>query len=365
MIDITQLKYGVIYILAPFSDKESALERQVNSLLQNFTKFKIEKLDVLQHDGISLISRRFNVGNVGKCAIVHLDISYSCDLAADINKFIKAVTDVVSEDRGNLILEPTLTQVCCEEGSSISLEFDHVDIASDAAVESKKTNVLNWVSDRSYKKRRSADISSFSQEPSTINYYVDDEEEELRDIERQKQKDIKAIEAMILEFVQKYHDDPSQIMNTLFKGKIVFGDKQPLSPLLINGDLKIVLPNYNEVEVKMPAMCRTIYIFFLLHPEGIALRDIADHRTQLEEIYDLVMPGRDDVIKKNSIDNLLNPLNNTLNEYISKIKRCFKVVILNDKLAHNYRISGKRGGIYRIPLESNLVFLPKILTVEN
>jgi len=71
------------------------------------------------------------------------------------------------------------------------------------------------------------------------------------------------------------------------------------------------------------------------------------------------------VIKKNSIDNLLNPLNNTLNEYISKIKRCFKVVILNDKLAHNYRISGKRGGIYRIPLESNLVFLPKILTVEN
>ena len=47
---------------------------------------------------------------------------------------------------------------------------------------------------------------------------------------------------------------------------------------MVNNDLKIVLPNYNEVEVKMPAMCRTIYILFLKHPEGIALRDIAGHR---------------------------------------------------------------------------------------
>ena len=128
---------------------------------------------------------------------------------------------------------------------------------------------------------------------------------------------------------------------------------------MVNNDLKIVLPNYNEVEVKMPAMCRTIYILFLKHPEGIALRDIAGHRANLESIYSVVKPGRSEEKAKESIDNLLDPMSNTLNEYISKINRCFKSCILNDKLADHYCITGKRGETYRIDLAPELITLPK------
>ena len=120
-----------------------------------------------------------------------------------------------------------------------------------------------------------------------------------------------------------------------------------------------MLPNFNEVEVKMPAMCRAIYILFLKHTEGIALRDIGDYRAELEDIYSIVMPGRSEEKAKEAIDNLLDPMSNTLNEYISKIKRCFKSCIIDDELASNYIITGKRNEPYRIALDSSLISLPR------
>lgn len=173
-----------------------------------------------------------------------------------------------------------------------------------------------------------------------------------------------AIQAQILDFVTKYHADPSQLINTLLKGKIVVGQNNHLSPLVVNNDLKIVLPYYNEVEVKMPAMCRAIYILFLMHHEGIALRDVVDHRAELEDIYSMVMPGRSEEKAREAIDNLVDPMSNTLNEYISKIKRCFKLCILDEELAASYIITGKRGEPYRIALTPELITLPRAVTGE-
>ncbi|MBR6489835.1 MAG: hypothetical protein IKT03_04790, partial [Muribaculaceae bacterium] len=47
-------------------------------------------------------------------------------------------------------------------------------------------------------------------------------------------------------------------------------------------------------------------------------------------------------------------MSNTLNEYISKIKRCFKAHVINDELASNYLITGKRGESYKINLNPEL-----------
>ena len=115
-----------------------------------------------------------------------------------------------------------------------------------------------------------------------------EEEEELLTIEKQKQDALKAIQAQILDFVTTYHTDPAHLIEVLIQGKFVINKDSRLSPLVVNNDMKIVLPNYNEVEVEMPAMCRAIYILFLKHPEGIALRNIGDHRAELENIYSIV-----------------------------------------------------------------------------
>ena len=191
-----------------------------------------------------------------------------------------------------------------------------------------------------------------------------EEEQELLTIEKQKEDALKAIQAQILDYVRIYQADPKELIETLLKGKIVIGQNNGLSPLVVNKDMKIVLPYYNEVEVKMPAMCRAIYILFLKHPEGIALRNIGDHRAELENIYSIVMPGRSEERAREAIDNLVNPMSNTLNEYISKIKRCFKTCIIDDELADKYCITGKKTEPYKIALDPSLITLPRAVMDE-
>lgn len=78
----------------------------------------------------------------------------------------------------------------------------------------------------------------------------------------------------------------------------------------------------------------------------------------------MVMPGRSEEKAKEAIDNLVNPMSNTLNEYISKIKRCFKSCIIDEKLANNYCITGKRGEPYGIALDPSLITLPRAVKDE-
>ena len=82
----------------------------------------------------------------------------------------------------------------------------------------------------------------------------------------------------------------------------------------------------------------------------------------MEHIYSLVMPGRDDARARRTLDNLCDPMSNTLNEYISKIKRCVATCIINGDLARHYCITGKRNEAYRIYLDPSLVTLPRAVT---
>ena len=67
---------------------------------------------------------------------------------------------------------------------------------------------------------------------------------------------------------------------------------------------------------------------------------------------------------REAIDNLVNPMSNTLNEYISKIKRCFKTCIIDDELADKYCITGKKTEPYKIALDPSLITLPRAVMDE-
>ena len=215
------------------------------------------------------------------------------------------------------------------------------------------------------KRSKRYDIESLPSSSDTLSradVELEEEEQELLTIEKEREQALNDIQAQILQYVTTYQADPKELIEILLKGKIVIGQNNGLSPLVVNNDLKIVLSYYNEVEVKMPAMCRAIYILFLKHPEGIALKDIADYRAELEDIYSIVMPGRNEERAKEAIDNLVDPMSNTLNEYISKIKRCFKLCIIDKNLVNQYCITGKRGEPYRIALDQSLITLPRAVT---
>ena len=357
------LRYGVIYVVTSFFDRDYNVSRSIGLTitprllhwLESLTGYKIEVIMSPEEGGTTLMARRINVGNAGKDAVVRM--SLNSESMADIKRFADSVTDVLSTDEGDKMLETedAHRNMCCLPDYDDYGDM-HKTIMPNESTRHTFKNKRSWF-DRLKRKKKDNDLL-LSDDVEEVPIEVD-EEKELISIEQQQAEALKAIQAQILDYVTKYHADPSQLINTLLEGKIVIGQKNQLSPLVVNNDLKIVLPNYNEVEVKMPAMCRAIYILFLKNPEGIALRDIGDHRAELEDIYSIVMPGRSEEKAKEAIDNLLDPMSNTLNEYISKIKRCFKSCIINEELASNYFITGKKGEPYRIALDSSLITLPR------
>ena len=134
----------------------------------------------------------------------------------------------------------------------------------------------------------------------------------------------------------------------------------------MNGDMKVVLPEYDETEIKMPAMSRTLYILFMkLRKQGaggIVLKDIDQYRDDLLDIYSLVKPGADDERVTQSVDNLCSPYGDSLHQTISRINRCVKSVITDKKLAKQYTVTGRRGGEYGIALDPEFLELPRAVT---
>ena len=166
---------------------------------------------------------------------------------------------------------------------------------------------------------------------------------------------------MILDYVTKYHADPTPALQEFIKGKIVL-NPTALSRIVVNGDARIVLSDYNETEIKMGARERLLYILFLKHPEGMRQSDVADYRRELVEIYGIVKPGASDNVVQVTIDNLCDPFSDALRQSISKIKNAVTYVIRDSSKAADYYIKGERGGVYRIGLSREMVKLPSAFT---
>ena len=117
---------------------------------------------------------------------------------------------------------------------------------------------------------------------------------------------------------------------------------------------RIILSDYDNVEVKMPNISKALYFLFLRHPEGLRFKDIADHKPELLQIYQHIT-GRDDPDEiEKSIDLLVDPLGNALNVNASRIKTAFKNVI-SDRIARFYYLNGTAGEAKKVPLDRDLV----------
>ena len=187
---------------------------------------------------------------------------------------------------------------------------------------------------------------------------------EFRRIESEYERDVKDLRARIVAFIAKYHQDPEQVMATMLQGKVLLGSTT--GHLLVNGDMKIVLPEYDELEIEMPAMCRTLYILFMKQrlqgDGGIVLKDIDKHRDELINIYSMVKPGANEARVVRTVDNLCDPFSDSLNQNISRINRCIRNVITDKNLAQQYIITGNRGEQYGIALDPEWMQLPRAVT---
>ena len=127
-----------------------------------------------------------------------------------------------------------------------------------------------------------------------------------------------------------------------------------LSRLVITKDYRLLLPDYNDMEIKMEPLVKAVYLLFLAHPEGILFKHLPDYREELTEIYVRLKPyGLSDRAIQ-SIEDVTNPLLNSINEKCARIRGAF-VGQFDDHMARHYYIDGLRGEAKKIAIPRDLV----------
>ena len=126
------------------------------------------------------------------------------------------------------------------------------------------------------------------------------------------------------------------------------------SRITITKDCAVLLTDYDNKEVKMEPMTKAIFLLYLEHPEGIAFKQLPDYRKELADIYERIKPYRlnDRVLK--SIEDVTNPVLNSINEKCSRVKAAF-LPFVDASLVDHYYIIGKGGEEKKIILPRNLV----------
>ena len=378
--DFQNLKYGTIYI---YGDplRMTVLHRATDLLRKIVYPMDLEWIDDLSVDGAQIVARRFNVGNIGRYATVSLRTSQYNHGGGQM-KALHRFTDVLMS-----VSDPTSGDVVIDEddfdpiGSEVqyNIVLDEYDMP--CAAPQDKTRVekprelhrfrknlkdkFNFEVEESmvlHNTQVSGDLLEYIQQ-SEPDKLQEEEDLELAKMERDRELALERIRHEIVNYIALYHDDPKELMAELLRGKVIVG--QP-GRLLINGDMRIVLPEYDEMEIQMPALCRTLYILFLKHRkmggDGIVLKNIDRYRDEILDIYGLVKPGANDRRVRQSVDNLCDPLSESLNQTISKINRCIRNVITGAHLADNYCITGVRGQRYGIMLDPQYLELPRAVT---
>jgi len=130
--------------------------------------------------------------------------------------------------------------------------------------------------------------------------------------------------------------------------------------LIVTEDYKIVLDDGTNTEVKMEPIVKAVYLLFLSHPEGIVLKCLPDYRKELTALYLLLRPAglTDRVVQ--SIEDVTNPMLNSINEKCTRIRNVFSG-LLPKSVARYYTISGKRGEAKKIDLvRANVVWKCKL-----
>ena len=131
-------------------------------------------------------------------------------------------------------------------------------------------------------------------------------------------------------------------------------EKPRLSQLVVTKDMRIILSDYQMMEIKMEPINKAVYLLFLRHPEGIIFKHLPDYRRELAEIYQMIKPfGLTDRAIR-SIEDVTNPCLNSINEKCARIRGAF-ISQFDEKLAQHYYIYGERGEAKKISLPRELV----------
>ena len=372
------LKYGIIYL---YSDRRfSPGVHDPEAIVQKFVyPLQVEWINEPGREDLLLVARRFNVGNIGQYATVSLSLSRmnrSGGWFEAIRHFADELMGVTDSGEGDIVINEAdygyrydLQSSMYEGVREAAAPQDHTRVEQSPETRAKR-GMLKRCKDKL--KEHFTEDELPSPKPTRCESMItrevtprleDEERKELERIERGRKRALERIKQDIINYIAQYHDDPKDLMAELLHGKVIVGSP---GHLLVNGDMKIVLPEYDEMEIEMPAMCRTLYILFMKQRKqgrgGIVLKNMDEYNEDIIGIYSMVKPGADHDRVVSSVANLCDPFSDSLNQAISRINRCVKNVITDKELVKQYMITGTRGEAYSINLAPEQMELPRAVT---
>ena len=414
---LKNLEYGIIYVCG--NPKQTHNLRWFATMIQPMIRpMSIKWVETWDVDHTLIVARRFNVGNIGRYATVQLHMngygqSSSYSMLAAVHAFSDCLSDVMDGGQGDVLIQekdysdrnelpkgkwgtsvtpPSIGEMpdglvvdtAPQDHTRVSTprHFDEEILLSPSSAtcveeQDEEPSIFKRFKKLAPKRQRRKKGTRLQTDVSIDecvcgDNLVNDERGGLQDLEAEEvkesnrieseyERDVRDLRTRIIAFIAKYHQDPRQVMTTMLEGKVLLG--QEPGRLLVNGDMKIVLPDYDEMEIKMSAMCRTLYILFMKRRVqengGFELRNIDQFRDEIVDIYCLVKPGANEERVCRSVDNLCDPYSNALNETISKVNGFIKKCIPDRSLQQQYLITGVRGGEYALGLSPEMMSLPR------
>jgi hypothetical protein len=136
--------------------------------------------------------------------------------------------------------------------------------------------------------------------------------------------------------------------------------ERKLSRIYIDKSYRIFLPDYNNMEIEMTPLPKTLFFFMLKYPNGVMLKELYKHKQELLYIYGRISNRTDLKQMQNSINDMTNATSNSINEKCSRIKEAF-VSKIDDRIARSYYITGDRQEPKSISLDRSLVVFEEMV----
>jgi hypothetical protein len=116
---------------------------------------------------------------------------------------------------------------------------------------------------------------------------------------------------------------------------------------------RIFLSELGDLEVLLNPKEKTLFIFFLKHPEGLLLAELPDHQAEIVGLYSRFSNRQDPAEIMRAVWRLINPVDQNQMQVLSRIRRRFKDLV-GSNLSGYYTIE-VRDGKYAIALNREWV----------
>lgn len=116
----------------------------------------------------------------------------------------------------------------------------------------------------------------------------------------------------------------------------------------------MVQKSSDVTEIRLSPLEKAVYLLFLRHPEGIKFNYLPDYREELMQIYRPMVYWRLPDEIQQSVEDVTDPLSNSINEKCARIRRVF-VSLFGEYRGADFCISGRRGEAKTIRIGRELV----------